>query len=135
MLEAFDYLKKIEFVKTYIICSGKAYIEFIKEFTENINEFMICPKIIIFTSDKKKYLEMNQNNHNLLLNHSFYNSGGIEDTYEEIEKFLKNENINNDIQDDLSSNHDLIDMFPNAYKTNLNSPTQIVQKLIIIKII
>ena len=129
VLEAFDYLKKIEFVKTYIICSGKAYIEFIKEFTENINEFMICPKIIIFTSDKKKYLEMNQNNNDLFLNHSFYNSGGIEDTYEEIEKFLKNEiNIYNS-QFDLSSNHDLIDMFPNAYKTNLNLPTKILQNI------
>ena len=127
--KAIDFLKKIEFIKTYIICSGKAYIIFIKKFIENINKFMICPKIIIFTSDKKKYLEMNQNNHNLLLNHSFYNSGGIEDTYEEIEKFLKNEiNIYNS-QFDLSSNHDLIDMFPNAYKTNLNLPTKILQNI------
>ena len=90
--KAIDTLKKIEFVETYIICSGKAYIKFIKKFIENINEFMICPKIIIFTSDKKKYLEMNQNNNDLFLNHSFYNSGGIEDNYEEIEKLLKNKN-------------------------------------------
>ena len=127
--KAIDFLKKIEFIKTYIICSGKAYIIFIKKFIENINKFMICPKIIIFTSDKKKYLEMNQNNNDLFLNHSFYNSGGIEDIYEEIEKFLKNEiNIYNS-QFDLSSNHDLIDMFPNAYKTNLNLPTKILQNI------
>ena len=127
--KAIDFLKKIEFIKTYIICSGKAYIIFIKKFIENINKFMICPKIIIFTSDKKKYLEMNQNNNDLFLNHSFYNSGGIEDTYEEIEKFLKNENNINISQYDLSLNHDLIDMFPNAYKTNLNLPTKILQNI------
>ena len=127
--KAIDALKEIRFVKTYIICSGKAYIRFIKKFIENVNKFMICPKIIIFTSDKKKYLEMNQNNNDLFLNHSFYNSGGIEDTYEEIEKFLKNENNINISQYDLSLNHDLIDMFPNAYKTNLNLPTKILQNI------
>ena len=35
--KAIDALKIIEFVETYIICSGKAYIKFIKKFIENIN--------------------------------------------------------------------------------------------------
>ena len=92
---AIIYLKQLQFIPTYIICSGRLYPEFIKEFKTKIKEFSICPKIIIFCGSSKSYLEMNKNNHELSLNHPFYNSGGVIDKYEDLEKFLTNkESIN-----------------------------------------
>ena len=58
--KAIEYLKKLEFVRTYIICSGRLYIDFIIEFKSNINDLMICPKIIIFCGDKIAYLKRNK---------------------------------------------------------------------------
>ena len=96
--KAIENLKKIEFIQIFIICSGKAYIEFIQIFKENINDFMICPKIIIFTSNKQKYIEKNKNDEKLCLDHPFYNFGGVENQFKEIIKFLKNEKKNETIE-------------------------------------
>ena len=90
--KAIDFLKKIEFNKTYIICSGKMYIDFIKKYKEDINDFMICPKIIIFTFNKDAYLEMNKDNNALSLNHPFFNSGGVQETFEKVEDFIYKRN-------------------------------------------
>ena len=84
--QAIENLKKIEFVQTFIICSGKSYIKFIKLFKENINDFMICPKIIIFTRNKNDYIKRNKNDENLFLDHPFYNWGGVENKFKEIIK-------------------------------------------------
>ena len=89
--KAIANLKKIEFIKTYIICSGKAYIKFIQLFKQSINEFMICPQIIIFTNNKEEYIKRNINDKMLFLNDPFYDLGGVEDKFKEIIKFLKDE--------------------------------------------
>ena len=89
--DAIKYLKKIKFRKTFIICSGRAYLKYIKKFREQINEFMICPKTIIFTSDAIGYLNRNEKNVDLYINHSFYNSGGVVDILFDVEDFIKNE--------------------------------------------
>ena len=96
--QAIENLKKIEFIQTFIICSGKSYIKFIKLFKENINDFMICPKIIIFTRNKNDYIKRNKNDENLFLDHPFYNWGGVENKFKEIIKFLKNEKKNKTIE-------------------------------------
>ena len=85
--DAIEYLKKLEFVSPYIITSGRLYPEFIKEFKSKINEFSICPKIIIFCGNAKSYLKKNKNN-DLPLNHPFYNIGGVKDSFDEIKEFL-----------------------------------------------
>ena len=85
---AIDYLKSLEFDKTVIISNGGSYSEFIKLFKKNINEFKICPKIIIFTENKENYLEKNLNNKELLLKHPFYNSGGIKDKFEDVRSII-----------------------------------------------
>ena len=54
-LQAINHLKKIKFNKIFIIFSGFEYIQFIKKFKNEINDYMICPKIIIFTSDKTNF--------------------------------------------------------------------------------
>ena len=83
-----EYLKKLEFVRTYIICSGRLYIDFIIEFKSNINDLMICPKIIIFCGDKISYLKRNKDNDVLEINHPFFNSGGVQDHINDVKKFL-----------------------------------------------
>ena len=88
---AINVLKKVEFNKTIIICSGRAYIDFIKIFKSEINDFMICPSVIIFTHDKKKYLDRNLYNKELYIKDEFYNKGGVEDKYKEVEQFITNE--------------------------------------------
>jgi len=89
--QAINYLKKVKFNKIFIICGGYEYILFIKKFKNDINDYMICPKIIIFTRDKSKYLNRNSNNKELYIGDEFYNKGGVEDKYIEVEKFIKNE--------------------------------------------
>ena len=82
-------MKYIEFQETKVIISGKLYSEFVKKFKENIIDMCVAPKIIVFASNKEKFIENNkeyQNNSNL-----FYKFGGIATTIDEIKKFLKNE--------------------------------------------
>ena len=55
--EAIEYLKELKFVKTIIICSGRLFPDFIKIFKKDINEFMLYPKIIIFTGDKSIFYQ------------------------------------------------------------------------------
>ena len=87
--DAIEFMKKINFEKAIIICSGKLYPEFIKEFKEKINEFKICPRIIIFTGNKKTYLDRNKYDNELSINHPFYNSGGVVDQFNDLLSFLK----------------------------------------------
>ena len=94
--EAIEYLKKLKFIPTLIISSGRLYPKFIKIFKNNIKDFSICPKIIIFCGDANSYLTRNKDNHDLLLNHSFYNSGGVKDSYQEVRDFLIKDNYHND---------------------------------------
>jgi len=87
--KAMEYIKKLEFVRTYIICSGRLYPTFIIEFKSNINDLMICPRMIIFCGDKVAYLKRNKDNDVLALNHPFYNSGGVQDHIDKVKIFLE----------------------------------------------
>ena len=87
--EAIDYIKEIEFEETKIIISGKLYLEFINSFKINITAICVVPKIIIFTSSEKRFLEYNKEYKNI--DNKFYNIGGIATIIEEVENFLKNE--------------------------------------------
>ena len=86
--KAFEYMKYIEFQETKVIVNDKLYPEFVKKFKENIIDMCIAPKIIIFARNKQKFLENNKD----YQNNKFYNFGGVVDTFEEVAKFLKNEN-------------------------------------------
>ena len=87
--EAIDYIKEIEFEETKIIISGKLYLEFINSFKINITAICVAPKIIIFTSSERRFLEYNKEYKNI--DNKFYNIGGIATIIEEVENFLKNE--------------------------------------------
>ena len=81
--EALKYIKQLQFVETKIVVSSEIYIQFINSFKENINDINVIPKIIIFTKDNN----FNQSNQEIL-NHPFYNYGGIKTTFNEIKNFL-----------------------------------------------
>lgn len=87
--EAIDYLKIIQFVETKVIVSGESYIEFLTHFQNNINDFNVIPKIVIFTKRKEQFINNNMHYENFI-NNSFYNFGGIKTSFEEIKKFLVN---------------------------------------------
>ena len=86
---AIDYLKYIQFQETKIIINGELYPEFVKKFKENIIDMCIAPKIIIFTKNKERFNDNNKNYNKEL----FYNFGGVVDTFQEVIKFIKNENV------------------------------------------
>ena len=120
---ALNFLKSLEFQPVLIICSGRLYPEFIINFKNNINIFRICPKIIIFTSNKNKFFEINKDNESLLISHPFFNSGGIVDSYQDIKNFI------------LSNNNKLYqiqDIFPLLYKKIEKVLTQKEEKIKII---
>ena len=88
--EAINHLKTIKFQETKIIISGKLYIDFIEFFQKNILDMRIVPKIIIFTSDKEKFIKKN-NRYKHIIDDKFYNYGGIKIIFDDIKKFV-NEN-------------------------------------------
>ena len=109
--EAIKYLKKLEFISVFIICSGRLYPEFIKIFKTNINDFSIIPKIVIFCGSRYSYLERNKNNLDLPINHPFYNAGGVQDSIEGVKNFLFKQdkyNITSDFFETLYSLEDKI---------------------------
>ena len=83
-----NYLKRLKFTETFIIASSRAYPEFIKLFKKNINELLICPRTIIFTKEKDNFLNIYKNNKELSINHPFFNSGSVEDTFYPVLYFL-----------------------------------------------
>ena len=122
--KAIEYLKNIEFQETKIILSGKLYHKFIKKFEENIIDMCVAPKIIILTRNKQIFIDNNKD----YLNNEFFNFGGIVDTFQEVTKFLKNENklkkLNN--EDDIQLTFEYIDkkeklLLPLFFKTLIDN--------------
>ena len=96
---AIEHMKSIKFEETKIIVSGALFSEFINAFKENIRDMYFAPKIIVFTANKKNFLEYNhdyEKNENI-----FYTFGGIATKIDGIKDFLKKENNNiiNDTND------------------------------------
>ena len=95
--EAIIQIKMLHFEETFIIVSGSLYIQFILDLKKSLKDLSIIPKIIIFTSNKEKFLK-NNNNHLNIINDKFYNLGGIRTSFEEVLNFILNnaENNNNE---------------------------------------
>ena len=123
--KSYEKLKKLEFIDTYIICSGKKYIKLVEMLKKNINELMICPKIIVFTLNKEKYYKRNFDNKDLSLDDPFYNLGGVEDQFIDIIKFLKKEKTNNTIELDKKADNLIV----NILQYNVNKKNKEIKKL------
>ena len=72
---AIEELKKTDFSPTIVICSLQLFEEFLSSFKEKINEFKICPKIILFS--ESSFSNSIENARNLLKKEPFYNSEGV----------------------------------------------------------
>ena len=90
--ESINYIKSIKFEEIKIIISSRYYSPFIKNFKENIIDIYFAPKIIVFTSDKKKFFENNMGYNKYI--ETFYKYGGIVTSFQDVKKFLKNETRN-----------------------------------------
>ncbi len=83
----------ILFEETIIIVRGRLFNELIKGFKANIKDIRFAPKIIVFTRDKKGFLEFNLDYEKI--ENKFYTFGGIATAIDEIKDFLNKENSNN----------------------------------------
>jgi len=87
--EAISKIKTFRFDETFIIVNGNLYIQFIEQFQNNLKDLYIVPKIIIFTDNKEEFINKN-NEYKKIINHPFYNSGGIKSNFDEISNFISN---------------------------------------------
>ena len=87
--EAISKIKTFRFEETFIIVNGNLYIQFIEQFQNNLKFLYIVPKIIIFTDNKEDFINKN-NEYKKIINHPFYNSGGIKSNMDEISNFISN---------------------------------------------
>ena len=108
VMDALNYIKDLKFEETKIIVNGELYIEFIKLFINNIKDIKVIPKIVIFTNNKALFIE-NNSQYKDIINHSFYNFGGIKTTFGEIKQFLTNKNKSNKENDDILMTFEYID--------------------------
>ena len=100
--EAISKIKTFRFEETFIIVNGNLYIQFIEQFQNNLKDLYIVPKIIIFTDNKEDFINRN-NEYKKIINHPFYNSGGIKSNFDEINNFISNPICERKI---LSNNYD-----------------------------
>ena len=105
--EAINEIKKLHFEETFIIVSGSLYIKFILELQKIIKSLCIIPKIIIFTSNKERFLKYNKDHLNII-NDKFYNLGGIRISFEEILSFILNKIVYNNNEEKDKKKEDLI---------------------------
>ena len=121
--EGFDLVKSIRFESTKIIISGRLYIKFVKKFIDNINTLYVIPKIIIFTRDKERFIKSNKANEDLI-NHPFFNCGGIKVIISDVISFLKDEIVQFRVQKvkkDENKNINNIEFFENRLKMKDNA--------------
>ena len=100
VMKAIKAMKFVKFEVIKIIIDDELYSEFVKIFKENLKYMLCIPAIIIFTKNKKKFLENNKD----YKNNKFYNFGGVVDTFKEVKKFL---NIKEYAQKKLNNSYDV----------------------------
>ena len=115
--DSLDFLKKYPFTNLYIIIGDKLYKKFIFQFSQNLKDYALLPKIIIFSKDKEKFIKENQDI-NFFFNHPFYNSGGIQNSFEKIKSYILNDKIELEeinYEEDLCFSFEYIDAIEKLY--------------------
>ena len=85
-----DGLKKIkqfEFQSIKIIIRDSLYKDFILKFSENLKDYSLIPKILIYSNDKESFIKKNYDI-NYMFNNSFYNYYGIQNSFEEVKSII-----------------------------------------------
>ena len=119
--EGFELIKTIKFESTKIIISGRLYIKFIKKYIDNMNILYVIPKIIIFTRNKTGFIKSNKANEDII-NHPFFNFGGIRIIISDIISFLKDEIVQNRVKKEKKEeNQNNNEFFDNRIKLKDNA--------------
>ena len=119
--EGFKLVESIKFESTKIIISGRLYIQFIKKFIDNLNSLYVIPKIIIFTRNKTGFLKSNKANEDII-NHPFFNYGGVRVIISDVIRFLKDEIEQNRVKKERKDeNLDNNEFLNNRLKTKDNA--------------
>ena len=119
--DGFKLVKTIKFESTKIIISGRLYIKFVKKFIDNLNSLYVIPKIIIFTRSKEGFIKNNKENEDLI-NHPFFNFGGIRVVIDDVISFLKDEIVQNRVKKEkVDANLFNNEFFDNRLKTKDNA--------------
>ena len=101
--EGFKAILELEFISIFVIVSGRLYSQYYHKLKNNLDKIKCLPINIIFTSVKfKKILENEEPDTEQIIsydiqksiNNSFYNSGGVFDSYNEISNYLNKFNSN-----------------------------------------
>ena len=119
--DGLDYVKSIKFESTKIIISGRLYVKFIKKFIDEMNEIFVIPKIIIFTLHKDLFIKYNKPNESII-NHPFFNYGGIKVIISDIIEFLRDDISQNRIKKEKpKKNENTKEFFENRVKMKDNA--------------
>ena len=88
MNKAIELIKNIRFIETIIIVSGSYLPELIKQFKDNLKQIYIIPKIIVFTSPRRKLGDE-------VLKEKFY-SGVILTSFAQLKSVINSHQIKNE---------------------------------------
>ena len=91
--DGFNKIKEIKFNNTYIILSGRIYKDFIFKYKNELSDFSVIPKILIFTGSVENFKNYNKDIQNIY-EEPFYNLGGIQIRFSEVKQFIINNNNN-----------------------------------------
>ncbi len=86
------HLKTLKFIETIIIVSGSLYKDFVKTLKMNYEDIYVIPKIIIFTTEKRKKSLIKD-----CQNCNFFCYGGIKTSFNEIKNFLDSQQKENSV--------------------------------------
>ena len=88
--DGINEINNILFEETIIIVSGQLFQEFIEAFQKNINNVCFVPNIIVFTRDINQFLlSLDNQFRDNIINHSFYNSGGVQNDFDKVIEFVQ----------------------------------------------
>ena len=110
--KAINYMKKTNSKNTTVIINGSLYSKFIQSLKQNTTEFIFTPEIIVFTKNKKDFIQNHPELKQLKDLNDFYKFKGIATSIEEIKQLLNNEyqpQINGHISTDLQLKFEYID--------------------------
>ena len=80
-------IKELQFQSIKIIIRDSLYKDFIFNFSKNLKDYSLIPKIIIYTNDKKSFIKKNYDI-NYMFNNSFYNYFGIQNSFNKVKSII-----------------------------------------------
>ena len=116
------------FEETFVILNREFYKDFVNSFMNKLPDIKVVPKFIIFTGNKKRFLDTYKDSEiKDVLSNKYYTLGGIQTSFESIYKFLSTDSWRDrpnieDIKFDGEESNELTFEYVNSIK-DLTLPT------------